>query len=407
MKIARKHDLMKITVSKAAQWILSLFVFVVMIDPTSTILQLKEFFFVAVMLLAFLDYKELNLSRQIIIIVLFVIFMVCLSFTYGYLQDYQYDEGVRVGFIKSFLFVFLILITGNQKIEFFSHLLFPSIVIALVTIGWYVFFQINPEYMDVIYSDNADLAQEQITIIMSRRSFMGMTITSIYYKTVPVLILPLAYCFYQTVIEQKKKMANLLLSTIFATALIFSGTRANMVSAILVVICVLMLKLIKSKSKNLQLLIVPLLFAIAVSIFTLLYVMLSEKEEESIQTKGGHLESTISLMGENNDVLLFGQGAGGMFYSSGSGSMVSRTEITYLEFVRMYGVLGAMVIFILFTYPLILLCKNKPPNYVPYIIGYMLYLFIGGTNPLLVGSTGFIVLSTIYSCAQKQKKYIK
>ena len=38
----------------------------------------------------------------------------------------------------------------------------------------------------------------------------------------------------------------------------------------------------------------------------------------------------------------------------------------------------------------------KQWDYVPFFIGYTCYLFIGITNPLLISSTGFIMLITQY-----------
>lgn len=50
----------KVLIGKMAQVVLSLLMFVVIIDPTNTIFHLKELCFIGGIGLAFLDYDNLN-----------------------------------------------------------------------------------------------------------------------------------------------------------------------------------------------------------------------------------------------------------------------------------------------------------------------------------------------------------
>ena len=99
--------------------------------------------------------------------------------------------------------------------------------------------------------------------------------------------------------------------------------------------------------------------------------------------------------------LLLGQGPGTAFYSEGFHSMTYTTEWTYMELLRNYGIFS-LLIFAVMVYPLTQLYKLRRDRRVAAMMfAYIFYLLIAGTNPLLISSTGMLVLLTIYSYTQR------
>jgi O-antigen ligase len=80
---------------------------------------------------------------------------------------------------------------------------------------------------------------------------------------------------------------------------------------------------------------------------------------------------------------------------------VVATEWSYFEMIRMFGLIGATVIIVLFVFPLYIIYKKRKvlENAIPIFLGYFIYLIVGGTNPLLIGSSGMLVLLVSYSYA--------
>ena len=126
-------------------------------------------------------------------------------------------------------------------------------------------------------------------------------------------------------------------------------------------------------------------------------MLASETSEYSNSIKYAHVGSYIDLFIEHPQYLLFGQGPGTEFYTEGFRAYVVRTEWTYLDLVRNYGI-GSLMIMSVFIFPLWRLRKSLSDNYVFGIYcTYIIYLFIAGTNPLLMSSTGMAVILAIYS----------
>jgi O-antigen ligase len=237
---------------------------------------------------------------------------------------------------------------------------------------------------------------------MSLRQFLGISFRQIYYKSSPVVVIPYAYSFYKLLITKKtSKKRYFICSVVFCSCLIISGSRANMLTGLLVPLIIFLFYLFKNK-KNLFgffLFLVP----IVMLGFVIIFKLLNDSNEASLLVKTGHMYSYIELFSENPLRIIMGYGPGSMFYSYGKMGMVSETELTYLEMFRRYGVVGALLLLWIFICPLIHLSQNlrNDKNYFPFLIGYIGYLFIGGTNPLLFSSTGIVVLIQYYMLCDK------
>ena len=103
------------------------------------------------------------------------------------------------------------------------------------------------------------------------------------------------------------------------------------------------------------------------------------------------------MMFSDPKTLLFGQGLGSYFYSSGFGTETSITELTYLEFIRNFGLIIAIIYYGLLLYPIRKLRNQTFKEMHFLILAYVAYLMICVSNPLLVSSSGMLVLAIVIS----------
>ena len=372
----------RLTKIDIGQILLTLLMFSVIVDPTNTLFGIKEISFVLV-LLSVIFHKFIVYKDAFVIIGVSFVFLIISSIN-GHFNGYEFDNITEIGFYKSFLFLFILLLVKNSHYDFIKAS-FPSVIlISIVSICVYVVSIIS----SILFSYLYEFAYSHDSfIIIGQRIFYGKNILSVFYKTSPILVIFLSYsyCFFW----KTYKLKYLLSSLLFFIALIMSGTRANILSALLIIIGIPIWVKIKNK-----------VFIVSCAIFCVIFsalVLFSDKKEESLQLKNEQLVNSIEHIKSNKDIIFLGQGCGSCFYAAKTRPKCSITELSYIELLRMFGLLGALFIIFVFIFPLILMFRRKPLNYIPFAIGYIAYLFIGGTNPLLIGSSGFSVLAIAYS----------
>eukprot|EP01132_Coremiostelium_polycephalum_P010412 gene10412-12785_t len=117
--------------------------------------------------------------------------------------------------------------------------------------------------------------------------------------------------------------------------------------------------------------------------------------DESSDIKSGHFQSLVDEISKPG-IIFFGQGVGSTYYSLGLGRKILQSELTYFELIRVFGLPIAILLFFLLLYPIIYLYQNsKLRKNKAYAVAYLGYLFIAGTNPLLISSTGMLIVVAI------------
>ena len=91
------------------------------------------------------------------------------------------------------------------------------------------------------------------------------------------------------------------------------------------------------------------------------------------------------------------------FYAKGRGVKLSYTELSYMDILRMYGLPVGLCFIFLFFAPCFWLWKYFPRSQFlkRYCLGYVLFLILSGTNPLLLGSIGLTALSLFMAIVNK------
>jgi hypothetical protein len=282
--------------------------------------------------------------------------------------------------------------------DLFKYFYNASLLMSILVILLSVFFSLNKNVALVFI--NYFRNDKSTIMFSSARSFLSLTIVSIFYKSSPIIVLSLSAAFSAALAKRTKKY--FIEALLFFLNLVFSGTRANILSAVMVISLIyLFYKLFYQKKINTF----GILLSIISSFSLILVISLFKYKDPSMDVKNLHLESEMDLF-QSNWVRTFfcGFGPGQLFYTKGWSRMTSLTELSYLELIRNYGVLFSIGILAIYLYPIIVIDKLKIYSKyyeISLCLGYILYLLISATNPFLTSSTGYLLLSMFYYTANQ------
>jgi hypothetical protein len=368
-------------------------VFVLILDPGDLIFHLKVPLFVLIFLFWLLlkTIYPIRVNRAIININFLLLSIPLIGICVAILQQNLANISFAFGFIKSFIIILLSILIIDQRIDLSNYLVKLCFIIPAIIIPIYILFTVNPTLFIYFYKY---LAEKDVAKF-SQREFYGYKVIMLYYRTSPLLLFPLAYYFNQFLTKDKKPF-YFILSGIFLFTLILSGTRANMLAGV-VVVSYLLFNYLYNKRNKFPFLLGCLLCGI--TLLSFLKTLSFSETDKSSDMKAGHYDSYIKLFMEHPQYLVWGEGLGSQFYSSGNADFVTQTELTYIDLIRWFGIPLAIVLILLLLYPIIYFYSNKKvsQNNRYLIVSYWGYLFIAGTNPLLVSSTGMLAVLTLFS----------
>ncbi len=369
----------------------------VMVDPTNLIFHVKYVLFGLVFFIWLLrNYnKKLVLTRFQWFILLFIaFFMPFYGMSSGLINSILHNIPMgNFVYFNSFFFFTLFMVTVSEKMDLTPLFNYSSLTIVLMTLGTYLLLIFNPGLFGDLYKY---FVIDKQVMVYALRNYGQTTFLMIFYKTSPLLVFPLSYYLYQLLIVRQRKhlFLNSLLLVLIALTLYFSGTRANLLSLIFIVVFYMGYAIYR-KSKTGFLFFIA--FGILIAFFLLPSVVTTffSKQEVSNVKKLEHLFSYFNYFNHHLLSLLFGQGIGGTFYASGLHRFIDESELTYMELIRIWGGIIAFIFVVIILLPLFVQIKTKGFSHV--FIAYLAYLFIVGTNPLLLSSTGMLMLVYVFT----------
>ena len=371
-----------------------LFILILTLDPTGAILHIKDLFFVFLVgynIVCFRpDYSKLP-------IIVAAVSVVVLTWVLAVIQEGNFDMEGAMAMIKSF--APMVLLLWVREYDLLSLARMPMVIASLLVVILFWAIVIVPETEGPIYyffnvrGDN--------TIMMSWRSFLGIEMFGMYYKSIVSFILVFAVYISLSFNKEKRNWRILLCTLIVFHAFVISGTRSTMLLPFFLFVMIGYREF--KDMRYFKYILYPLIAIVATSFLVLLCMLIMEKGEASNLVKYAHLNSYWILFCEHPLYFLFGQGAGSSFYSSGFLRVTLNTEWTYLELFRYFGFFSIVIIYIFYR-PLFTLWSDRKTN-ISYTLfwGYLAYLMIAGTNPLLLSSTGMLVLLIVYSYESRLK----
>ena len=232
------------------------------------------------------------------------------------------------------------------------------------------------------------------------RNYGGLNFYYMYFVASPMLIYLVAQEAW-TLFDKKTK-AQFLWCGVAVVALFLSGTRANMLLATITVPCLYLWR------RWGWVAIPTAAFLFVIFLLTLHFLgvqavgSMFDPQNESIRIKFGFLSGYVEIFSDLV-ILLFGQGFNAHVWSSAFGKMVSgaasKTELTYFEVIRVFGVVVGGAFFYLIVVFLKKLAEIDPSWrwMAPAVFLYM----VGSTfNPYLFSSNGMLPLGLFAAALQ-------
>jgi hypothetical protein len=248
----------------------------------------------------------------------------------------------------------------------------------------------------VVYPPLTQVLHEEIGVpfgifVTGSRDFDELPFPQVFFHTPRLIVFPIAY-YSMMVMESigHRRMICAFLLFMNMVAMFIGATRNNMIVGITTP---LFIAYWYSKNK-LTLSSVAVILISAVSLNNLDMIMgMFDPDQISNAYKLSFFQDYISLFADHH-VLLFGQGLGSFFHTSMRG-YVSLAELTYFEFVRRFGILLSSIVFVMLLFPLSKLFFKKYHNVHYIFISYLIYIIMSYSNPLLMSSTGMLLLSIV------------
>jgi hypothetical protein len=364
------------------------FLFSCIFDPADKLFGLKVPLFILCWIIFFLSKKSIKISfpSDLINIILIFISIPILSISY-YLIFNGTEPFGGFSLFKSFLFISLLLILFNKKIDLIPYLSRILSLLSFSIILVYLIILINPISFGSIYEFGLNYG---IFHIGQRVYSDNLKLWSIFFVTSPMIIIAIAYYF--DLAYKSRNFKNYLLLAINIFAMFIAGTRNNMLMSILLP---LILFIIYSKNKKLVSLMVFSSFLAGTIFLADIIGDLLSSEEESNQTKLSLLKDYDEIFSDPK-VLFFGEGLGAYRKWKSNGRFYFTSELTYFEIFRYFGVFFGLIVVYFMFYPVLYAYKNRINfNQKNILIAYFLYLIMSFSNPLFFSSLGMLIFSII------------
>lgn len=369
----------------------------VMVDPDNLIFHAKYILFILVFVV-WLSGRPLGktgiplkLGFTLIFIALFMPFY---GLSVGILNNTLHNIPVgTLVYFNSFFFFLIVLVTMNDTMHLTRLFNRSALLIVFMTLGLYVVLVLNPGQFGALYKY---FVLNKNVAVYALRNYGKFTMLMIFYKTSPILVFPLSFYLYRIFIDPSKKASfpDYFITVLIAVTLYLSGTRANVLSLFLILLFYAGFFTYR-KSKSWFVLVAGLGLLAFLLAFPSLWGLIMNPREPSNVIKFGYLSSYADYFNGHLLSLIFGQGIGGRFFSYGLNRFMDVTELAYLELIRVWGIPVAAFFGLILIWPLVTEIRAKRLSHL--FIAYLAFLFIAGTNPLLLSSTGMLVLVYVFS----------
>ena len=350
----------------------------------------REILFVLTIIfsLPFMDIRKVKYTMMLIAIWVVTIF-------YNLIipgSNINFSNG---GFETIIISAYLLLMTFYQKryaIVIIRAYMFVSMFVALMVISVWISCYLSDSTFHSLQSFFEDL---QVTTGLSlfsidRRMILGTRYLTVWYRTAPCMACALGYCLAQRLEGRKKN--NIIVSILFL-ALIFTGTRANIISAMMLIGFYIVFLLYK---KGCRLIPLVLFSSVAISAVVFIVKFITDKDSSSSSIKVLDTLGYLDIFKRDSiRTLFFGYGPGSSFFSWGRERYVNVTENSLFETIRRYGLLSTCVIMfgIWFT-PFKDRNFKKKMNYIRYFYCcvFAAFMLSALSNPYLLDSFAFCTL---------------
>jgi hypothetical protein len=371
--------------------VLVLLISVCVLDPASQLLGLKEVLFVSAWALFIFNIiatgKSVYIPIGMIIYLLLFIFVIPIASIIYYtvaIGDFaQYDGYI---YFKPYLFLTMAIILYGSNYDLIKPTMVITSCVSALTLFILLICVLHPAMVTMLHED---IGVRYGIFVIGSRGFDELPFPQVFFHTSALIAFPLAY-YCKEVLDSKglSRLLFALLLMLNIVGMFLGATRNNLLFSIMVPIFIIFWY---SKMKKWTLTAVALLAFIMVLNNHEIIVNMLDANERSNAYKISFLNDYMDLFSDVQ-ILLLGQGLGSYFFTEARG-YVSLTELTYVEFVRRFGIIVSLIVFFMLLCPLYKLFYAKYRDIHYFFISYFVYLIMCFFNPLLMSSTGMLILS--------------
>jgi len=375
-----------------------LLMFVAIFDPADKVLGLKlpAFILCWLVFLIWYGFNSVKVVRDVYIYIFLMLFIPVLSMFY-FEVFLGGGQSAALILIKAQLFVSLIYILVAAKIDIIPMVCRILYLLAWTIISVKIVVNVFPELMPAIRIFGSAYG---ILLIGDRTYADSGAFEQIYFVTSPMLLIAIAY-YSDRACKSGFFSWNSFFAFVCIVGMVFAGTRSNMIGPFIVLGFIMFFN---TKNKVLFSTVVIFALLLFVSVFySTIHEVLSLKEDSN-SSKLILLQDYVNAF--NDPVtLIFGQGFGS-YYHWGIRGYYFTSELSYLELIRVYGLIFGTIMAGLILYPILFVMTSKRefPNRAS-IIGFMVYMAIAAFNPLIFSSLGMTIISAFIANIFRSREF--
>lgn len=331
-------------------------------------------------------YVPLNMIMYLLLFILIPLVSIAYYFFTG--SDFVNYDGYR--YFKAYLFITVVPILYISKIDLIKPTIAIISSVSILSVIIMIICYFNASLAIIFDEVGRRYGMFFVGGRIWGRPFLP-DVEGVYFYTSELIVFPIGYFTMKTFVSRgaTKTIYGLLL-VINIVVMYLNGTRNSIMASILVPIFIVYWY---SKRKILVLCVIILISVFFMENLIVIKDSALSTDSQSNIEKFSFAEDYLSLFADVN-VLLFGQGLGSYFHTTTRG-YVSLTELTYFEFIRRFGLILSLVSFALLLYPLSKLRLKKYDSIHYLLIAYLFLLIMAFFNPLLMSSSGMLLLSLV------------
>ena len=362
-----------------------LFILFCLLLPASDLFISKKMIFFLSMVFfvvnCFVSFDSLYLNKNTLLKV-FIVLTLIIFFSITTISEP--DTGALF-LIVSCLTLFITLPTHKMGKEFFLYFIINTNILSFVVVVMAIASNVNP----AVSSNLKTLFLKHGCGFLGERRWGPIVCPMIFFRTSPVLLISSSFYYYKLIKHPKIKYFSLLV--LQGIAILMSASRGLYLFTYL---SFLVISLQQWKYSRFRLFFLILLFiGIQGCVFLFSSTNMFDVSETSNSIKINHIKSFIDLVDRNPSVLLWGNGTGSVYYTSGFNGYYFQTEVTFIDMIRYFGVPVTLLLLFIIIVPM----RFKNPMNIPFIM----YFLDATTNPLIFCSTGMLVISVYFVMQEK------
>lgn len=399
------HRVQTLNFVDAQRYLLGALFLTCVFDPSGAILGAKYVFFALWMLAGVVLYAAGRQRPPSPFLASYLLLFSFLLPGYGFLVG-----GLRGGldgplsdtsyFTAGVFFLYASFLTDEKAIRYGV----AALIGTLRFLSWCIVLFVALDYVG-LSSRLVELTESVGLAVIATRNYGGIDFHYIYFVTSPMLAFLLAWDIWR--ISENWSGKRLAFACLTMAALFLSGTRANMTMCIAGPAAVILWKRIGGKAASSVLVLSLGLLAVIIGQQStgVLGDMLSADEGNNA-TKLAYLSYYAEILSDPV-TLAFGQGMNAHTWSEPLAEMLpegsSVTELTYLDLIRVFGLVGAIPAMAALAY--LALSERTAQSLFPFAgPGLFLYLLLAIANPYIFSSNGMILIGLVTAIVAFQRR---